>query len=162
MPDALTIGGALASLKAATDLIKLTVGLRDDAAFREKQVELLAKIVEAREALMEAQDERAGFVSKIQELEKQIEQLSTWAVEANRYELVDLSSCFVYRLKPEESGGEPVHWLCAHCFPNRKRSILQFAGRTSNRGESLYSCTVCRAQIRVPWRTNPSGANAPG
>lgn len=113
------IYGGIAAFKTMFDLAK---GLKDinDAALRNStSIELLEKILTAREA-------QAAALDRIRELEEQVAQFETWEAEKQRYELKGLTrGATAYMLKPDARGSEPPHWLCTSCFEHRKRSIMQ-------------------------------------
>lgn len=58
-------------------------------------------------------------------VEQKLVAYENWDAEAARYQLQEVAGgIFVYVLKPENAGGEPIHWLCPNCFQRREKSIL--------------------------------------
>lgn len=62
------------------------------------------------------------------------------------YRLTELApGVFVYAYQPTEDSREPAHYLCANCFQDKRKSILQCAGRDSS--GVRYHCPKCKADI---------------
>jgi hypothetical protein len=61
MPDLTAIAQALGALKAMKDIGEATIGLRDAAAFRERQIEFQGKIIEAQQDIFAIQQERSSL-----------------------------------------------------------------------------------------------------
>jgi len=116
------------------------------------------KIADAQAALFAAQQEQSALVKTIDELEKEIARLKAWDGEKERYELKDVyhGGALVYALKPEKSGGEPPHWLCANCYQQQQKSIFQRANSTGFL--YAYKCPRCRAEIQAPFE-GPSASS---
>jgi len=70
MPDMSAIAAAFSSLKAMKDIAEAMIGLRDIAAFRERQIEFQGKIIDANSALSALQDERTTLIETIREHEE--------------------------------------------------------------------------------------------
>jgi hypothetical protein len=158
MVDISSIAAALSSIKAAKDIAQSMIGLRDTAAFQAKLIEFQSKIIDANNAAFAAQEERTELIEKVRQLEKQVADLTAWETEKQRYELIEVSEgAFTYVLKTERRGGEPIHWLCASCYQNNKKSILQLAERNVGHGGQmhLWKCPSCRASILVQWEILP-------
>lgn len=148
MVDISAIGSALASLKAAKDIAEAMIGLRDAAAFQQKQIEFQSKIIDANNAAFAAQEERSTMLDRIRELEAKVAKFEAWEAEKQRYKLHELPpGVFVYVLKPEMAAGEPPHRLCAACLNSGKKAILQSHG-TSEGIEGIH-CDVCKGHWNV-------------
>jgi hypothetical protein len=159
MVDMSAIAGALSSFKAANDIAQAMIGLRDAAAFQSKLIEFQAKIIEANNSAFAAQEERSALLQKISDLEKQVAKLEAWETEKQRYELQELPpGVFVRVLKPSMAAGEPIHRLCAKCYEDGKKSILQSAGRVH--GQETLNCHGCDARMVVGTFQAPPPQNA--
>jgi hypothetical protein len=153
MPDLLAIAQGLNALKATTDIIKAMVGLRDAAQILEKTVDLNQKILAAQTALADAQMEQTALIQTIRDREEEIARLKAWETEKQRYELKDVamgSGSFAYIIKPTAQGGEPLHCLCAYCYENGKKRVMQTTGRLLH-GRRLWSCPDCKNDIIMSW-----------
>lgn len=143
------IGMALNSLKSASDLAKALIELRDTAKIGEATIELQGKIAAAQQLALAAQQERAALITEVDELRRTIVQFENWETEKQRYGLTQVGSgAVVYRLKESMENGEPAHQICAHCYQNGEKSILQantyYPGRSA-----VLECHRCGSVIYV-------------
>jgi hypothetical protein len=147
------ISAALTSLRAAFDLTKAMVGLRDAETFRSKSIELQSVVLEALEKSIEAREAYATQADRIRTLEAEVTSLKNWDAEKENYELKHIrSGSMAYMLKPDKRGTKPPHWLCPTCFAKGQKSFLNATGKSAGRGW-LYHCTGCDA--------HPAGHHAP-
>lgn len=153
------IGSAAAlvsSLKTAAEITKGIIGLRDASMIQDKVVELNGVILSAQSSALEANAAQFNLLDRVRELEEEIARMKTWDTEKQKYELKQIQAgAFAYVLKPTASGGEPAHWLCAACYQQNNKSILQAQGRTSDRSFQLYGCPTCKATLRVHYNLHP-------
>lgn len=153
--------GTMAALKAVTEAAQGVITLRQGRVLREGLEQLQTKLLAAQLAAMTAQDDRAAAIQRVSDLEKQLVQAEAWNAEKQRYELKAVSpGAFAYALKPGSENGEPPHWLCARCYNESKKAILQESGTptaAADRSKKLWVCPVCRADIRVPMMVKPHG-----
>lgn len=125
------------------------LGIRDELLIREKAIELNAQVMTAQSAALAAQAAQAELVERVRELEKQVVDLEDWEREKGRYQLTEIATCvFAYATKPGMENGEPSHRICAGCYQDGRKSILQGIRRTKNwtRLEFLV-CHACKAEI---------------
>ncbi len=145
---------ALASLKAASDIIKGFNSLQLEVAVKEKSTELLNIIITLQQNIFSLQAEYENVLNTKSELEKELEQLKNWERTKEKYVLKEIAPdvlAYVHK-KPEESASEK-HWLCANCFDNyQKESIYQISKR-GNIPSHVYYCPQCKNDILV---RNPS------
>jgi rubrerythrin len=148
------------SLKAAKDIVQGLNALENVAAVNEVKVTLQSHILEAQQSLFAAQDAQTAAAKRISDLEEQIMQLKDWSRQAESYELVAIGNGgFAYMQKEGMRTTEPPHWLCANCFTNRKKSILQRQGTQGER-ERPWTCPNCRAGIQVHFTRKPEYAES--
>jgi hypothetical protein len=167
MIDISAIPDALTALKTSKDILQAMVGLHGAAAFNEKRLELQSKIMDAQSSVFLVNEERSALLKTVSDLEKQIADMKTWEGEKQRYVLKAVDSgAFVYPLKAGMENGEPPHWLCANCYENGKKSILQAAGPPATSGPEgmkiAWKCVVCSSVARVGFRTSPQSFAATG
>lgn len=127
----------LAIFKSLFDTAK---GLKDlnDATIRN------AVSIELQEKILAAQQQQAALIQRVGELEKEMASFEAWQAEKKRYHLTDFGEgTFAYLLKSEMGNGEPSHRLCATCYEQGKKSILQTQGRDSFSRENAY-CHLCK------------------
>lgn len=152
MPDMTLIAGTVASLKAASDLAKGLVGIRDATMINDKVIELQRVILAAQSDAFAAQSELFSMAEKIRELEKQVAEVYAWQAEARRYKLTHLPpGAYVYILTAEAANGEPTHYICATCYEAGKKAILQSKGAIQ--GIETLHCNRCGSEVRHGTRT---------
>ena len=153
MPDITAIAQALGALKAMKDIAEATIGLRDAAAFRERQIEFQGKIIDAQNALSALQEERTTLIETIRRRDEEIARVKAWETEKQRYELKDIamgSGAFTYMIKPDAQRGEPLHCLCAYCYEKGNKRIMQMTVRTSG-ARHVWTCPECKNDIILVW-----------
>lgn len=129
MPDMALLNGAVTSLQTAFGLTKLLIGARDTAMVNERVSELQSAILDAPHDAPAAQSDQFALLERVRSLEKEISDFEAWDAEKQRYEMkVVWRGTTVYSPKEDAGRTEPHHWLCATCYQNRKKSILQGAG----------------------------------
>ena len=133
----------LSAIKTAFDIAK---GLKDidDAARRN------AAVIELQEKILTAQEAQATLVDRVRELEKQVTDFEKWETEKEKYDLKEIyPRTFAYEIKITARGSEPSHLICATCFENRKKVILQSSSYVP------LGCPVC--QTKVQYRDSDIG-----
>lgn len=128
-------------------MFDITKGLKEtsDAAIRN------AAVIELQEKILAAQLHQATLIESVGTLEKEVANLKAWDREKARYELKDVgsqgrNSVLAYALKPEAQGTEPFHLLCANCYENQRKSILQ--GTTELRMRlRVHRCPNCKSEF---------------
>jgi hypothetical protein len=145
MVDMSAISGLVLSLRAATDISKAMIGLRDAAMIQGKIVELQGVILSAQQSALSAQADQFTLLERVRELEKQIADVEAWEQEKQRYELVELyAGGLAYRIKELVRGSEPPHFICAACYQKRQKSLLQGSDFYSQR---TLTCPDCKTEV---------------
>jgi hypothetical protein len=140
------IAAAVTGIRAALDITKAMVGLRDAEAFRAKSIELQAVVLDAFEKAIEARDAYTAQADRIRLLETEMANLKAWDAEKQNYELKPIGEGSVaYMLKPDKRGAEPPHWLCPNCFSKGQPSFLNPTGAQVGR-QWIYKCDSCGAK----------------
>lgn len=115
-----------------------------DTETKQKVIELQTAILGLHDRIRLAQSEHDDLAKAKDELERKLTDYQRWDTEAARYELRELApGIFAYALKPEHKSTEPEHYLCPHCFGEKKRSILQHP----RAGYTNYACHACKFEI---------------
>jgi uncharacterized protein with NAD-binding domain and iron-sulfur cluster len=155
MPDIAALSALVTNFKAATDIARGLLDLKVTAEVQAKVVALQSAIMAAQAAAMSTQTDLVAANQKIEALEKELASLVAWEKEKQRYQLQAVhKDTFAYVLKPEAANNEPPHWLCANCFVQNRKSILQLTSESS--GQRTYLCHSCKNQIQVgEWRPPP-------
>lgn len=155
MVDLLAIKGAIDGLNSARNVAKAAIGLRDAALLQDKVIELNDMILTAQSSALDAQADQLAMAKRIDDLERHIAQVKAWETEKKRYQLTDFGGgTFAYLLKPEMSGGEPAHRICATCYQQGQKSILQFQSKNGY-GQDRYHCPACDKDCEFGARSDP-------
>ena len=148
------ITGVVQSVKALNDLIKAARDLKNFNELVAAVSEVNSKLMEAQSAALLAQEKQSSFANRISELEKEIMDLKNWERDTQRYELSEIASgIFAYKLKPGMQPPEPTHMLCANCYSNHQKSILQL--RNKNQFGQWYVCHHCKSEIAIHSNRDP-------
>lgn len=143
------IAAAVTGIRAALEITKAMVGLRDAEAFRAKSIELQAVVLDAFERAIEAREAYSTQADRIRALEAEVAHLQAWDAQKQQYELKPIGQASMARiLKPEARGAEHPHWLCPNCFERGRKSLLQNANKIE-RGHLIVACNDCRLQLPV-------------
>ena len=142
-------------LKAAGETAQKLIELRDTAKFGDALIELQAQIIAAQQGALAAQAREAAMSEEIRDLKARMAELEAWDAEKQRYKLHDFGGeTFAYILKEEESNGEPMHRICANCYQQGHRSILQFKYTTGYQ-QDKYNCPACGKDFLFGVRHSP-------
>lgn len=149
MTDIASIAGALGAVTQSYQLLKAAVDLRDFVKAETAMVDLLGKVNMALVAANAAQEEISEKRREIQRLNDEITTLRDWASEAKKYSLVErVPGVFVYRRTEDSADAQPMHDICANCYGDRKKSVLQLQHVDFGRVEVLV-CTRCDSKTVI-------------
>lgn len=142
------ISTIMTSLRSAKDILEAMSNLRDAATLQSKVVELQGKILDAQGAAFSAQDARTALVQRVGELESEVARLEAWEREKQRYDLTEIRpGVFAYAVKDGMRGPEPAHHVCARCYEDGKKSILQMERRAG--AVDVMVCHRCGSELTV-------------
>ena len=155
MPDAADFGALFGSLKVITDLAKLMIDARDASVIRAKAIELQREIIAAQSCALAAQTDQLALLERKRELEKEVADLKAWEAEKEKYELANVrpqnhpsGTAFAYALKEAAGATEPKHFLCANCYQQGQKSILQREHRMPGALDIMF-CQRCGGEINL-------------
>ena len=147
MVDLIAIKGAVDGLKAARDIAKTAIGLRDAALLQSKVIELNDTIITAQSSALDAQADQLTLAKRIEDLERQIAEMEKWNGEKQRYDLNEIiPGVYAFALKEAERCSTPAHYMCANCFNEGHLAILQKETRMPYRTEFL-NCHRCGLEV---------------
>lgn len=153
----LEMNAVIQSANALIGLIKAGYSVRNANEIATAVFDIMAKLTVAQAAVLASQEKQATLAQEKGELEKEIVELKNWDRERERYQLTEIiTGVFVYSLKPGMENGEPPHNLCANCFAQREKSILQ----ATSPGVFTYRCPRCQNEFHV--RNRPTSAPIEG
>ena len=152
MEDADDLATALSAIKRAGELTKSLTQATSIEEVRNHAFDLQRQILSGQELLLAAIQHQAERLDRTHKLEERLAQGGEWTATKSRYRLKNVGlGAFIYAPEPGGNTGEPEHWLCARCFDNRQRSVLQYKGRAPYKQEHLYGCPNCNSTIRAPF-----------
>jgi len=142
----------IGSLRTATDISKALLDPTSHSDIHGRVIELQKALLAALDNAMEATNAQFTLQVRIRELEAQIEGYEDWAKQKVRYTLANPWSgpAQVYALRRSHSEGEVAHYLCTHCFQNKKRVILN--PLSANSWMSM-TCPACKATTPTSLRS---------
>ncbi len=160
--DVAIISTVLSSLKSAGDISKSILDLKVSVEIQERVIELQRQILDAQESALATQQLQSELMQSNKDFEEKIRALKAWGTERERYILIEVArGAFAYALKDLSQLDGANHWLCATCFQDGNKSILQRAGHSqSDRRERPFYCPSCDSKIMVPWNLVPHQPNA--
>jgi transcriptional regulator with GAF, ATPase, and Fis domain len=151
------ISAALASAKTALDLAKAAKQLSDFNNVIAAVAEVNTKLMDATVVALASLEKQSALSDRVAELEDKQRQLDDFETQIQRYKLHEFAEtkALVYALQPSHENGEPLHYLCATCLGNRKKTILQPDGH-------LLRCHICDISLaaRNPQYVNPTVARS--
>ena len=149
------IATGLTGLKTALDILKGLKKANTSGPILSEIADLQSALIEVQQDILAANETHATDIDRIRGLEAEVAELKAWNDEKERYDLVSLPpGAFAYALKPTMAEGEPIHWLCANCYEDRKKSLLQRRQWVSSCYE--WGCHSCSGSIRVAEDIEPS------
>ena len=132
MTDAAIITAGFQSLKASFEIGKALLKMGISAEIKDRIREMNDGILAAQESAIASQQHESALLKQISALEKQITDFEAWAAEAETYKLANVRTpnhpmglAFAYAPKEGTHTGEPPHFICASCYQERHKSILQ-------------------------------------
>jgi hypothetical protein len=137
---------ALASIKTMSELTALVMKSKVDEAVKQKAIELQSQILALQSTIFGIQSKNQELLDEKSQLEQKLVKMKNWKAQAQKYTLIEIASgVFAYAIKESEQGSQPMHWICAHCYENQQKSILQ-RGKAEYTG-TIYSCPNCKTEI---------------
>jgi hypothetical protein len=104
-------------------------------------------VIELQEKILSAQREQAELIEIAGALKARVAELEAWDADKKRYKLADLGrGMSVYSLKDGMENGEPPHHLCAACYNEGHKSIMQTETRSPGRCQVLV-CHRCGSDL---------------
>ena len=142
----------LAGLGLFKSILDSAKGLKDinDAAVRNTAV------IELQEKILAAQEQQMALAERVRELEEEVARYETWDTEKERYELTQVGDrrALAYTLKEGVESPEHPHQLCANCFTDGKKSILQEEVHSVGHAHILV-CHHCGSEIYTSGMRRP-------
>lgn len=146
------IQSAIYGLKSANDIVKSLIEVKTFTDTSAKVIELQTILINALASAAQAQAQQAALSEEIRLLKQKVVRHKTWQRQKQRYQLTTLgqSGIVTYALKAAMNQGEPPHWICAGCYEQGQRMILQ-PKSNPNYGFTL-NCPGCLAEIQTGFK----------
>jgi cell division protein FtsB len=142
------IAAAMTSTKAASDIAKSLLTLRDEEAVRSRVFDLTSSLMELQQQMMTAQREQMALIDEVADLKDALKSLQAKSSLLDRYELLGVGpGKVVYALTAEFKGTEPEHFCCTNCYDSGKRSV--FRGSKPDQGWMRFVCPACKYGISI-------------
>jgi hypothetical protein len=142
------IAATLTGLNTFKSFTEFALQAHVDAALREKAIESQAAIISVQSAMLALQSQYQSLLDEKAELEKRLIEIEDWKAEASKYSLKEVGpGAFVYMLKADVDTTTPSHWLCARCYEDKQKSILQQVTPYIGRIGATFGCHRCRSTI---------------
>jgi negative regulator of replication initiation len=147
--DLTLIQGTISGLKTASDIARGFMALKTEAEIQAKVIELQSVILNAQSSALAANADQSATADEIRTLKEKLANAESWNQERGRYALLAVDTgVYAYALRKSSADGEPPHWLCARCFNEGKKTVLQSGGESQYFGTD-YACHTCKSTIRV-------------
>ena len=133
-------------IKTAIDLATAIKDVTDDIDLKTKTSELYNSIISLQNGVMSMQAENHSLLQENQSLHQKLMEVETWEKEKSKYKLQEISpQVFVYASKATSDSTEPLHWVCAKCYNQGVKSILQLKNKAYS--GHYYTCHNCNSDI---------------
>ena len=152
------ITATLSGIKKAIGVVKSLTSLDSHIALKSKTSELLSIIVDLHDRISSIQSQYDELLNTKNDLEKKLMEIEKWVEEKAKYKLTEISpGVFVFLSKEVDRSITPSHWLCAHCYENRQKSILQLHNHSA--AGKTFKCPSCKNVIHIPAPNRKKGLN---
>lgn len=151
---------AAGSLKTAGELVAGIVKAKNQADVTAKAIELQSVIIGLQSSIFDARDALSSLQEENRQLKESAVRREHFGSEMSRYALTAIRAGSVaYALKESMSNGEPPHYVCANCYQNGKKVVLN----CSEHKDHWYSfiCPGCKVAIPTGYRSVSEAKYAP-
>jgi len=138
------IFGGISALKTAFDMAKGLENIHETVA-RDRA------IIDLQKEILAAQGAQASLIENVGTLKSRVAELEAWDADKQRYKLIQIGHGMVaYTLKEGMEEGEPPHYVCAICYSEGHKSIMQTETRSPGRCEVLVCSDLYLSGMRQP------------
>ena len=150
--DFIAIQGAISSLKAAAEISKSIMDMKNMSEVQGKVIELQSALLEAQNCALTATTSQFELQERVRELEAKLKERGDWKEQKDRYQLVSpwRGPAQTYALKELDSNGEEPHLICSSCFHNEEKVILNPVKNKS--GFIQMVCPKCKSAMDTGYR----------
>lgn len=146
------VGTALKVIKGVKDLVK-----GDDTGVSRKVRE---QLVDLADQLITVKEQNNSLRQALLEVKEELSGIQKFEADADNYTLEKVgSNAFAYMAKGSTSSKEEGPHYCAHCFENKKKSLLQFS--KAEHYSNILICPECGTETHVAVDRGPLIMTAP-
>lgn len=150
MIDFGTLSAALGSAQAAGAMIKSLAGMKSAVDINAKAIELQGVILSLQGDIGNAIAAQAQLAQENQQLKNQLAEIERFHGEAANYNIFQpWPGILVYARKDSVQRSSPPHYLCANCYQNNKKSILQ---QVLKNHMLNFTCSSCQVSLQTESR----------
>jgi hypothetical protein len=123
---AIDFSAAFGLMKAITGTTKRFADTREEFKVNEVAIQLQGIALDLQSEMQMIQSDYQNVLRAKEDLEKKLVEQEGWDKERARYRLEKVGhGVFVYSLDMTQPNIEPAHWICANCYQEKKKSIIQ-------------------------------------
>ncbi|HEX4296288.1 MAG TPA: hypothetical protein VHZ29_19300 [Rhizomicrobium sp.] len=124
--DMASIQAAMTGLNAAANIGGALLKLVSGTEIQTKVIELNTQILAAQTSALAANSDQFALLQEVREMKEELARVKAWEAEKQKYELHRYpTGSFCYSIKDAMRGSEPPHEICANCYEQGKKRILQ-------------------------------------
>ena len=138
----------ISSISVASDIAKGLQSIHNEEQIFEATSDLRKRILDIQGSALTLQENHFSLLQQKTDLEKRLLEYEKWEDTASQYALKKLAArSFVYVPNESNKSPKPMHYLCAKCYGDRKKSILQtiYVGMG---GDRLF-CPECKTRFQA-------------
>lgn len=137
----LDMAAGMTLIKSAMEIVTSLRKNISEAKFQKELMVVYDSLVALSGEILSLQVQKAELSDVKRKLEQRLAEYDDWEKTKSRYVLEEFHpGLFVYALKKEFQGDEPLHYLCPACMEKRQKGILS---KTRAKG-SVYQCPICK------------------
>ena len=141
------------SIKTAIDIVNGLKTVHDTATIMQAKSDILEQLFSIRAEALTLQEKHLVVINEKEKLINKLAQFERWGETESEYELQEIGcGTFANAFKESQQSKKPMHWLCAQCWDDHKKSILQ---ETRPYGCVRYTCSRCDLTL-IPHTNNKS------
>lgn len=133
----------ITSIKGTIDIVKGLKASYDARTITQAETEILEQLFTIRAEALALQEKHLTVIHEKEELTKKLMEFERWEKTEAEYEFKQIvRGTYAYSFKKSQQSTIPSHWLCANCWNDRKKSVLQAEFDTGE--EAKYFCPECK------------------
>jgi predicted Holliday junction resolvase-like endonuclease len=137
---------AISSIKTAVEMLKGIHAVKTQVDINSAVIDIQRVLLDAQASALQDRQRQMELMKNIEDLERKITEFQNDILDKSRYHLTEFpTGNFAYVLKIDRANGDPIHKICANCFNEGVKTILQIIRKHS--GGELAQCKRCEKSI---------------